>query len=152
MTKERKVIHHHTPYREAVEFAEKADKTMVIGRDHEGEPCFDMGSAVLIQHEDGTVLWFQSAFIRLYRDYVCVFTEHQGTHVYHQDDLGRWEQYRREDDPRPKLKGSGRKDYCDDCKQEFDVDVLKYGKHPDWDREHDFVALCQGCEIKARDE
>ena len=43
---------------------------------------------VMLTHEDGSVLYFRYAFILIVdSEWVAVFTEHHGPHVYHQEDL-----------------------------------------------------------------
>lgn len=53
---------------------------------HRKKPIFDITHAVEVVHEDGSRLLFQSAFAIHEDEYFFVFTEHQGSHFYHQDD------------------------------------------------------------------
>lgn len=71
------------------------------------DPRFN--SCVQIIHEEGTVLWFRNAFLMTWKDpsvipdpdnaairqgeWLMVFTEHQGTHIFSYDDLLDWGQY-----------------------------------------------------------
>jgi len=48
---------------------------------------FDWGARVYVKHEDGTELDFNYAFLQKDGDWVYIFTEHHGFHVYHLDDL-----------------------------------------------------------------
>lgn len=51
------------------------------------KPVFNPSNAVEVVHEDGSRLFFQSAFM-IYKDhYFFVFTEHHGSHYYHEDDV-----------------------------------------------------------------
>lgn len=44
-------------------------------------------NSVKINHEEGTMLFFDGAFSEKYDDYYFVFTEHHGFYVYHEDDV-----------------------------------------------------------------
>ena len=47
-----------------------------------------LNGAVLIQHQDGTILLYQSAFFTLYQSkWLMVFTKYHRSHVYPIDDL-----------------------------------------------------------------
>jgi len=51
---------------------------------------------VILEHEDGSYLQFDSAFLmRVDREWIVCFTEHHGFHVYHADDLFAYSQYER---------------------------------------------------------
>ena len=44
--------------------------------------------SVLLIHEEGTTMLFRKAFrMTTGRDYVVVFTEHHGFHIYHNDEV-----------------------------------------------------------------
>ena len=45
--------------------------------------------SVQIIHEEGTVLFYNYAFVMKFYDWFVVFTEHHGHHVYHESDLYR---------------------------------------------------------------
>lgn len=52
---------------------------------------FHHGMGVLIAHEDGTTLFFRSAFaVEWRRNYLLVLSEHNGYHVFHKGDLRDW--------------------------------------------------------------
>ena len=55
-------------------------------------------SALLI-HEDGTVMYLDSAFIMTVGEWVVCFTEHHGDLVYHYTDLTKYQELQ----PRPDL-------------------------------------------------
>jgi len=50
--------------------------------------------AVKIIHEEGTVLFFDYAFVERHEDWVFIFAEHHGHHVYHESDV-QYYQYER---------------------------------------------------------
>jgi hypothetical protein len=57
-------------------------------------------NAVHIIHEEGTVLFYQNAFLRKIIDvaddsWIIVFTEHHGYHIYHSTDLDCFIEYTR---------------------------------------------------------
>lgn len=66
-------------------------------------------NVVMIVHEEGTILWYRNAFVMKYYDekhgdwgasenpgqWIMVFTEHHGFHVYPIDDLHDWCQFQR---------------------------------------------------------
>lgn len=77
--------------REAYEIAEKLDAEL-----RADNPIFR--NSVRIIHEEGTVLNFEwASVVRLSQDYVGIFTEHHGFHVYHYEDLYDIIQYKRLD-------------------------------------------------------
>jgi hypothetical protein len=45
-----------------------------------------LSRTVLVVHEEGTVLLFRYAFVAKDDNWYYIFTEHHGTHVYHQSD------------------------------------------------------------------
>lgn len=123
-------------YREAVKVAEEADKKLT---------AYDFKSDewVLILHEEGTQLFFRSAFVKLWKDWVFIFTEHHKTHVYHKTDLVDFVYFKQQFVDT--LKGTGQKDKCYECKAEFDVDYLIYKSHPNKDDPDFIVPLCPVC-------
>ena len=56
---------------------------------------------VVLRHEDGAYLHLPSAFLmRVEGEWIAVFTEHHGVHVYHAGDLHSYSEYDlRHDDP-----------------------------------------------------
>lgn len=50
------------------------------------KPIFNIAHAVEVVHADGSRLLFQSAFVVYEDHYFFVFTEHHGSHYYHEDD------------------------------------------------------------------
>lgn len=76
---------------------------------------FKSGSAVRVYHDDGTDYWFENAFAQIYYDkdhgdegmadhpgeWLMVFTEHHGTHVFHLDELKRgWSIWQKQEIPK----------------------------------------------------
>lgn len=51
--------------------------------------------AVTIQHQDGSILYFNHAFLMRIEDWVACFTEHHGVHIYHSEDLYSYEEHTR---------------------------------------------------------
>lgn len=136
------VKYQSSSYRDAVAVAEEADKKLTAYD-------FKMDEWVLALHEEGTQLLFRHAFVKEWKDWVFIFTEHHKTHVYHKTDL-RFYCHLKEQEIAT-LKGTGKRDNCYDCKQEFDVDELKYKSHP---AKHDpdfIVPLCEKCYQSAED-
>jgi hypothetical protein len=78
-------------YRELYPLIEKYNK-MLLATD----PRFC--GAVRISHEDGSVLFYEYAFTRIFHDgettWVCVFTEHHGFHIYDLEDLNGYRHYK----------------------------------------------------------
>ena len=123
-------------YREAEAAAVEADKKL-------SAYDFKHDEWVLAIHEEGTQFLFRHAFVREWKDWVFIFTEHHRTHVYHKTDLRYYGHLKQM--PTQTLKGTGAKDNCFDCKQEFDIDSLSYKPHP---AKHDpdfIVPLCEKC-------
>lgn len=58
---------------------------------------FEWGARVYIKHEDGTELDFNYAFVRKEDEWVFIFTEHHGFHVYHMEDLEKCVSYKDEE-------------------------------------------------------
>lgn len=70
---------------EAHKVAEKIDKNL-----RADDPR--LRRAVMIQHEEGTQLFFMYAFLMKWKNWIFVFTEHHSFHIYDKDDLnGYWE-------------------------------------------------------------
>jgi len=76
------------PLKKIREKAEEYDKKLLAT-----DPRFRR--AVTIQHEDGSILYFNHAFLARIDDWVACFTEHHGVHVYHSDDLYSYEEHTR---------------------------------------------------------
>jgi hypothetical protein len=51
--------------------------------------------SVHLQHEDGSSLTYDSAFLMKLSEWIIVFTEHHSFHVYHEGDLSFYAQYLR---------------------------------------------------------
>src|SRR6185295_17166129 len=93
-----------------------------------------------IVHEEGTILHYKPAFTKEWKDWVFVFTEHHGIHVYHKSDLNSYGTYIMQDNE--KLKDTGYKDECEFCKNELKVEDLNYGHHPDPDKYEESQYFC----------
>ena len=61
-----------------------------------------MSGAVSINHLDGSHLYFNNAWYEIFPagmgydgpvDWILIFTEHHGSHLYHSEDLTYWEHY-----------------------------------------------------------
>jgi len=65
---------------EAFELAAEMNKTLLAT-----DPR--LRRAVKIIHDEGTVLFFDYAFAENHEDWVFIFTEHHGHHVYHESDV-----------------------------------------------------------------
>jgi hypothetical protein len=107
----------HISYREACEVANNCDKSLRA-------MDFGCGSLVQIVHEEGSMFTWKYAFLREWLDWVFVFTEHHGTHVYHRCDLYSWGEYRVQEDK--KLEGTGYEDECEFCGRKMLVENLRY--------------------------
>lgn len=110
-----------TSYKEALTVAKESDKKL-------SAYDFHPYSLVEIIHEEGTILHYKSAFTREWKDWIFVFTEHHGTHVYHKSDLHGYGTYVRQE--QEKQKETGYRDKCEFCHKEFKVEDLNYGSHP----------------------
>src|SRR5271156_3637992 len=85
---------------------------------------FDPNCITIVLHEEGTQLIYHSSFPRKWKDWMFIFTEHHGFHVYHMSDLiGCSEYYRREID---KQQNTGCTDKCMFCGKEDKVENLIY--------------------------
>lgn len=125
-----------TKYSEAAQVAKEADKKLTAYDFHYHE-------MVLIQHEDGAILTWRSAFLREWKDYVFVFTEHHGYHVYHKSDLEEWRQFQVVDSK--KLVDTGYRDNCEFCGKEFKVEDLRYDILPFGESLNDYHVYCDNC-------
>ena len=77
------------PLRKIREKAEAYDKNLLAT-----DPRFRR--SVVIAHEDGTHLQFESAFLlRIESVWIACFTEHHGVHVYHVEDLANYSEFER---------------------------------------------------------
>jgi hypothetical protein len=129
-----------TSYQEAEQIAKDADKKL----------DFSSRGLVLIIHEEGSVLTFQNALLKEWKDYIFIFTEHHGTHVYHKTDLSSYANYTRQETE--KLKNTGYIDKCQFCNKDFKVEELEYGHHPDCNlyNETEYFFYCEDCgEVEA---
>lgn len=129
-------FYHYSPYKDAEVFAREYDKKLKA-TDFHSKNC------VYILHEEGTQLFYKSAFLKTWKDYVLVFTEHHGFHVYHKTDLVSYLQLSSTDVECAIDKQN--KDSCYYCKKEFFVDELKYGKNPHDMTDDDIIVLCRSC-------
>jgi len=140
------VKYESSSYKDAVAVAEAADKHFLT-------TDFKYDEWALVVHEEGTQLLFRNSFIKEWKDWVFIYTEHHKTHVYHKTDLTYYG-YLKEVSIE-KLKGTGIKDHCYDCKKEFDVDDLLYKAHPapnSMKFDPDFIVpLCEACYQSAWD-
>jgi len=100
---------------------------------------------VVVIHEEGTQLIYRSAFLKEWKDYVFIFTEHHDTLVYHKTDLYSYKQYK--ENKINKLKDTGYMDKCQFCQKEFKVEDLEYGHHPDFNlfNETEYYFYCGDC-------
>lgn len=76
------------PLRKIREKAEEYDKKLLATDSR-------FRRAVTIHHEDGSLLYFNRAFLLRIEDWVACFTEHHGVHVYHSSDLTSYEEHSR---------------------------------------------------------
>lgn len=129
-----------TNYREAEQVAKEVDKKLTA---YDFHPC----NMVEIIHEEGTILHYKSAFTKEWKDYIFVFTEHHGTHVYHKSDLSGYGTYAKNMESE-KLENTGYTDKCEFCQKDFKVEELEYGHHPDFDlfEETKYYVYCKDCE------
>lgn len=67
-------------YDEAYLFAEAYDKKLKA-------TDFDPSIYVFILHEEGSQFFYRSAFLKKWKDYIFVFTEHHKFYIYHKTDL-----------------------------------------------------------------
>lgn len=127
-----------TPYKEACQVAKEADKKLTA---YDFRPT----DLVLVVHEEGTQLMYRSAFLKEWKDYVFIFTEHHGTLVYHKTDLYSYDQYTEKDIG--KLEGTGYLGKCEFCNKEFKVEELEYGTHPDHNLYNlsEYFFFCKDC-------
>lgn len=67
-------------YGEAYKLAQKYNETLL---------CTDprLHNAVHVFVDDGSTFMWQNAFLMSKDDYIIIFTEHHGFHVYHKDDV-----------------------------------------------------------------
>lgn len=104
---------------------------------------FHPHSSVLVFHEEGTQLFFRSAFLRKWKDYIIIFTEHHKFHVYHRTDLHAYYQF--EEKSVASLPDMDSYDICSVCTKEFLVDFLVYDPLPgDLDFDN-IVPCCNSC-------
>lgn len=68
-------------YRTAVEKAKSIDVELRADDKRLNKGC------VFLIHDDGSTFCWNSAFVKRWNDYVMVFTEHHGFHVYDNDDV-----------------------------------------------------------------
>lgn len=134
-----------TNYREAEQVAREVDKSLTA---YDFHPY----SMVEIVHEEGTILNFKSAFVREWKDYIFVFTEHHRTHVYHKSDLVSWGTYMKQEPV--KQVNTGYVDKCEFCHKDFKVEHLEYGHHPDFEKfeEAKYYIYCADCKDIERSE
>lgn len=127
-----------TSYKEAQTVAKETDKKLTAYD-------FNPYSMVEIIHEEGTILHYKSAFTKEWKDWVFVFTEHHGTHVYHISDLKDYGTYIRKD--QEKLKDTGYVDTCEFCNKQFKVEDLDFNHHPDCEQynETEYYRFCADC-------
>jgi hypothetical protein len=129
----------HTSYKEVVKLAETADLGLTAS-------MFGPSNLVFIIHEEGTTLTFRNAFIKEFKDYLMIFTEHHGTHVYHRGDLSHWGQYIQKEDET--LKNTGYMDTCEFCGKEAKTEDLIYDLHPVWckqEQDRNYHSYCLDC-------
>jgi len=67
-------------YKEALKVASQKDKTLEAGR--------ELSKIILVRHFDGSVLEFHDAcWEKIDEEWYAVYTEHNGCHVYHYEDV-----------------------------------------------------------------
>ena len=74
------------PMRRVHELAKNYDETL-----RADDPRFNF--CVRILHEEGSTFWFENAFLMKHGEFVIVFSEHQGFHVFAVEDLLHHGQY-----------------------------------------------------------
>lgn len=130
-----------TSYREALEVLSKYGKTLRA-------TDFHPDSYVMIHHEEGTTLFYASAFMVKWKDWIFVYAEHHGDHAFHQSDLSACHQFKKMEPQR--LAGTGYKDICSQCGLEFFVEELKYSSSPiEWNEP---AVICSACLHKLDEE
>jgi hypothetical protein len=121
-----------TPYKEALKVAENIDKKLLCTNFHPDD-------MVMIIHQEGTVLNYRSALLRKWKDWIFIFTEHHGTHVYHNTDLEGCFQYKSV--KIEKQAGTGYTDKCMLCGKIDDVAKMCYGN----ESYEEWQILCENC-------
>lgn len=125
-------------YQEAYQVAKETDNKL-------SAYDFHPYNLVEIIHEEGTSFHFKSSFLREWKDYIFVFTEHHGIHVYHRSDLYSYGEYKSVEDK--KLENTGHLDKCEFCEKEFKVENLEYNHHPDYSQydNMEYYSFCADC-------
>jgi hypothetical protein len=68
-------------------------KAEAIARAYDDQLTADnsrFNNAVQIIHEEGTVLFYRSAFLMTWKEWIFVFAEHHGYSIHHKEDLSGW--------------------------------------------------------------
>ena len=73
-------------FREITNLAQEYDKTLQADDSR-------FRRSVAINHEDGSHFHCKNAFLLIKEDWIIVFTEHFGTHIFDQSDLSTYYQY-----------------------------------------------------------
>lgn len=128
--------YHFSSYKTAEEVATDYDKTLKCTDFHHNHWVFAV-------HEEGTQLFFRNAFLKEWKDWYFIFTEHHKTHVYHKTDLSLVREFI--EVPQARLTETGHKDNCFECQKEFSVKELRYDLHPGKDDPDFIVPLCKNC-------
>ena len=100
---------------------------------------FHCDECVYLVHEESSHFFWRSAFLRLFRDWVFVYTEHHGYHCYHKSDLVHYRHFKEQ--PRKSLEWTGLTDKCETCNKEFKVEELSYT----YQDGNDFLVECEVC-------
>jgi hypothetical protein len=108
---------------------------------------FDAHKYVLVEHEDGSRLFFRSAFMIQHEGWLYVFTEHNGYHYFHPEDLSYYATFTQDEDAaidvwdvNGEVVASKR---CGDCGKRMPLTALAVYQHssdPD-----DFMHYCAPC-------
>jgi len=128
----------HTSYKEAEEVMLSYGKTLTAYD-------FKPGDCVFILHQEGTTLFYKSAFLMEWKDWIFVYTEHHYYLAYHKTDLDSYWNLSHQEVK--KLTGTPYVDTCEECGVSYSVDLMRYGEHVDLDKykEGHLVVLCPEC-------
>ena len=76
-------------YKDAELYFKEVDKNLLATDER-------LSRVVSVLHKDGSRLFFKNAFCLRWHKYplwLCIFTEHHGLHIYHEEDLDSCEEY-----------------------------------------------------------
>lgn len=121
-------------YKEACQIAKEVDKNLTAYD-------FNSDDLVVVQHIEGTQLMYRCAFLKEWKNYILIFTEHHKSLVYDKDDLYSYNQYTSM--KVEKLTGTPYVDTCMECNKVFKTEELRY---------EECGIICESCyDIKSED-